>query len=138
MGDPDGFDDRVFSTLDQVRNHGGDQWWLYASTCRSCGQDWMIAQDERIHDNFLLKRIEPSIMQGIVQASCWPEDFTRFENVLRIERESGKIAQFLNPFDPALIATVADLRRERPDISIDDIAFVLGLSADSSASLARS
>ena len=59
MGDTEGLDERLFDTLDSVKDHGGGQWWLHASICRICGQNWMIAQDERIHDNFCLKRIDP-------------------------------------------------------------------------------
>jgi len=135
MGDPSGFDDQVFATLDRVREHGGAQWWLSVSTCSACAQSWLIAQDERIHDNFVLKRLKPAVMERIVQAAEWPDDFMRFERVLRFERESGKIAQFLNPRDPALVETVADLRRERPGISIEDIAFVLSISAEAAARL---
>lgn len=136
MGDPDGLDDRVLATLNRVRDHGGEQWWLYASTCSACGQHWMIAQDERIHDNYVLKRVEPAVMARIVQASDWPEDFVLFERVLRLEREAGKIAHFLNPRSPALIETVADLRRERPNISVEDIAFALALPVEFAARIA--
>ena len=31
MGSIDGLDDGVFETVEVVRNHGGDQWWLYLS-----------------------------------------------------------------------------------------------------------
>ncbi len=136
MGDPDGFDERVFATLDRVREHGGEQWWLYASMCSACGQSWIVAQDERIHDNFVLKRVDSAVIARIVEDSHWP-DFVCFERVLRLEREAGKVAQFLNPRDPALVETVAHLRRERPSISIDDIAFVLAISSESAARLAR-
>ena len=137
MGDPDGLDDRVFSTFDRVREHGGVQWWLYASTCGACGQSWMIAQDERIHDNFVLKRIEPAVLHRIVYASDWPGDFLHYEQVLRLERQSGKVARFLNPRSPALVETVSDLRRERPDISIEDVALVLAIPTESAARLLR-
>jgi hypothetical protein len=86
MGDPDGLDDRMVSTFDRVEDHGGEQWWLYASTCSVCGQNWMVAQDERIHDNYVLKRIDAAVMQKIVQSSHWPQDFLRYEDVLRLER----------------------------------------------------
>lgn len=137
MGDPDGLDVRIFATLDRIREHGGQRWWLYASTCRACGQDWLIAQEERIHDNFVLKRVEPIVMKRIVQASDWPGDFLSFERVLRLERESGKVARFVDPCSPALIETVVDLRRERADISIEDIAFALAISTESAARIAR-
>ncbi len=135
MGDPEGLDERIFKSLESIKDHGAPQWWLYASTCSVCGQSWMVAQDERIHDNFCLKRLNEGEMRGIVERSQWPEDFLHYERVLRIERQSGKIAQFLDPHSPALVDTVAELRRERPDISVDDIAYALAVSAKSAARL---
>ena len=135
MGDPNGLDDRVFATLDRVQRHGGTQWWLSISTCHVCGQNWMIAQDERIHDNFYLKRIDQFVLHEIVHRSHWPDDFLRYEQVLRLGRESGRIAQFANPHDPALIDTVSDLRRERRDISAEDIAYVLAIPHKAAAQL---
>lgn len=135
MGDAQGLDERVFQTLDLVQRHGGDQWWLYVSTCNGCGQDWMVAQDERIHDNFYLKRISPGTLREIVDDSRWPGDFVRYEQVLRLGRESGCIARFADPRDPALIHTAHDLRRERPDISLEDIAYVLAIPSSAAAQL---
>lgn len=135
MGDPEGLDERIFKSLDIVKDHGDPQWWLYASKCSVCGQSWMVAQDERVHDNFCLKRLDESVMGGIVGRSEWPEDFLHYERVLRIERQAGKIAQFLDPHSPALIDTVTELRRERPDISVDDIAYALAVSPKSAGRL---
>ena len=137
MGDSEGLDERVFATFDLVQNHGGDQWWLYVSTCNVCAQNWMVAQEERIHDNYCLKRIDPETMQGIINQSKWPEDFLRFEQVLRLERQSGQVAHFLDPRSPALIDTANDLRHERPDISDADIAFVLAISVSAAKRLSR-
>lgn len=137
MGDPNGLDDRVFSTLERVADHGGTHWWLYASTCSACGQSWMIAQDERIHDNFYLRRISPLTVREIIEHSQWPDEFLRYEQVLRIGRNSGRIARFLNPRDPALIDTANDLRRERPDISAEDIAYVLAIPLSAAVRLLR-
>jgi hypothetical protein len=137
MGDPNGLDEQVFATLDLVQNHGEEQWWLYVSTCMVCSQNWMIAQEERIHDNYCLKRLDPETMQGIIDQSRWPADFIRFEQVLRLERQSGKVAQFLDPRSPALIDTANDLRRERPGIPVEDIAFALAISVADAARLFR-
>lgn len=135
MGDPNGLDERLFDNLERVQDHGGEQWWLYASVCKACGQNWMIAQDERIHDNFYLKRLDGEAMREIVDHSRWPDDFIRYEQVLRLGRQSGKIAQFLDPRSPALVETARDLRRERPEISIEDIAYVLAIPVKSAARL---
>jgi len=137
MGDSEGLDERVFATFDLVQNHGSEQWWLYVSTCKVCAQNWMIAQEERIHDNYCLKRLDPEAMQGIIDKSLWPDDFLRFEQVLRLERESGRVARFLDPRSPALIDTANDLRRERPEIPVEDIAYVLAISVTDAARLFR-
>lgn len=138
MGDPDGLDERLFATLDLVQDHGGDQWWLYVSTCSACGQSWMVAQDERIHDNYYLKRISLETMREIINHSRWPDDFLRYEKVLRLGRDSGRVAQFLDPRSPALIDTAKDLRRERPDISVEEIAYVLAVPTKAVARLLTS
>jgi hypothetical protein len=82
----DGLDERVFASLDQLKNHGGEQWWLYVSGCQVCSQSWMIAQDERIYDNFYLRRLTPSECQEIVEQDHWPEEFLTYEQVLRLGR----------------------------------------------------
>jgi hypothetical protein len=97
IGEPDGLDERVFATFDLVQNHGGEQWWLYVSTCHVCEHNWMIAQEERIHDNYCLKRLDPKAMQAIIDQSKWPDDFLRFEQVLRLERHSGTSSLFFGP-----------------------------------------
>lgn len=128
MGSVDDLDERVFATLANVKDHGGHQWWLYASRCETCGQHWMIAQDERIHDNFYLKRLSPEAAEAIVERDCWPSDFLTFEQVLRLGIKSGRICVFLDPRSSTLVDTAQDLRRERPDISANEIAYLLGIS----------
>jgi hypothetical protein len=123
----DGLDERLFATLEEVQRHDGNQWWLYASTC-SCGQSWMIAQDERIHDNFYLKRISEGALRRIREDGDWPDDFLTYEQVLRLGAESGKTCRFLDAMSLSLIWTVEDLRRERRDISADEIAYLLAVS----------
>lgn len=127
MGHPDELDQRIFSSLKEVKKHGGVQWWLYVSTCTACAQSWMVAQDERIHDNFYLRRINAVVLRQIVDSNVWPEEFLRYEQVLRLGRQSGNVARFFDPQSPALVDTVRDLRRERPDISVEEIAYVLGV-----------
>jgi hypothetical protein len=123
----DGQDERVFATLDQVRDHGGEQWWLYASKCAECGQGWLVAQDERIHDNYYLKRLTAEALRGIVDDNIWPEDFLSYEQVLKVGVESGHTCTFFDTRSPALISTVGDLKRERPNISADEIASLLAI-----------
>jgi hypothetical protein len=101
----DGFDERVFRTLERAREHGGDQWWLYMSKCSACAQEWLVAQDERIYDNFYLKRLDPTEAQGIAQENRWPDDFITYERVLTLGRTLGQSWTFVGPRDRALVWT---------------------------------
>ena len=124
----DGLDERVFASLEQVAEHGGGQWWLYLSFCRVCAQNWMIAQDDRIYDNYYLRRVSPITRQGIVERETWPDELITYEQVLRLGRTLSQPWTFLDPKSPSLIWTVEDLRNERPDISIEEIAYLLAIS----------
>lgn len=131
----DGLDERVFASLEQVIEHGGDQWWLYLSECLKCSQSWMIAQDERIYDNYYLRRIAPSVRQAIIDLGQWPDEFLTYEQVLRLGRAMSKPWTFLDPRSPGLVWTAEDLRRERPDISFDEIAYLLAISVSDATKL---
>ena len=123
----EGQDERVFATLNNIRNHSADLWWLYLSKCSACEQDWLVAQDERIYDNYYLKRLDPAEAQDIVAGVRWPDDFISYERVLRLGRTLGQPWTFLDSRSPALIDTAADLRKERPDITVDEIAYLLAI-----------
>lgn len=132
-----GLDEIAFSTLDQVAEYGSEKWWLYASRCRICGQSWLIAQDERIHDNFHFKRIASEELAKITELSKWPEDFFLYEQVLRLGRESGHTCTFFDQKSPALVWTAEELREARRDISIEEIAYVLDVSESQAEKLLR-
>ena len=126
MGDHEGLDQRVFSSLENLKDHGDRQWWLYAARCASCNQAWMIAQEERIHDNYYLKRISAETLTSILQQDDWPPDFLRFEDVIRLGPDHEQVCYFMNPSD--LNYTVKELIWDRPDITSEDIAYLLCLS----------
>jgi hypothetical protein len=131
----DGKDERVFATLNNIRDHSGDLWWLYLSKCRTCEQDWLVAQDDRIYDNYYLKRLDPAEAQDLVADVRWPDDFISYERVLRLGKTLSHPWTFLNPQSPALIDTAADLRKERPDITDDEIAYLLAIKPKAAARL---
>jgi hypothetical protein len=131
----DGLDERVFASLEETVKHGGDQWWLYLSSCQACGQNWMIAQDERIYDNYYLRRISAITRQGIDERGEWPDEFLTYEKVLRLGRTMGPAWTFADPRSPALVWTAEDLRRERPDISVEEIAYLLAIPIPQAANL---
>jgi hypothetical protein len=131
----DGLDERVFETLEISRNHGGDLWWLYTSRCSACAQDWLVAQDERIYDNYYLKRLTSTEAREIIDSNLWPNDFITYERVLRLGRTLSGHWVFFDPKSPSLVWAVEDLIKERPDIGVDEIAYLLGIGRAAAARL---
>jgi hypothetical protein len=133
----DGQDERPFATVHPVCDHGGRQWWLYLSRCEACGQHWMVAQDDRIYDIFAMRRIDPAAAAGIVQAGEWPAEFLTYEAVLKVGQESGRAFRLLDPMSHALVQTAADLRAERADIAVEEMAYLLRITPSLVARLLR-
>ena len=131
----DGLDERVFASLERTREHGGDQWWLYLAKCSHCRQDWMVAQDERIYDNYYLKRLGPAEAKGVFETNRWPDDFITYERVLRLGRTLAQPWTFLDPRSPSLVWTAEDLVKERPDITVEEIAYLLAIEPKAAAHL---
>jgi hypothetical protein len=128
----------VFHTLDRVRDRGAPYWWLYASVCRACKTTWVVAQEERQNDIFILKRIEPPATDELLRNNVWPPGFERYEALLEIGHKYGRKARFLDPpEDSSLPWTIADLARERPGIAVSDLARLLNLAPDVATKLAR-
>lgn len=125
----DGLDERVFATVENVVNHGGDAWWLHLSQCCACGQHWMIAQEERIFDEHFMRRLTVDEANRILSVSDWPVEFSSYERVLKTGHTlSIRPCVFLERLAPSLVWTAEDLRRERPDISVEEIALLLGIT----------
>ncbi|MBX9885328.1 MAG: hypothetical protein K2X68_10185, partial [Novosphingobium sp.] len=125
----EGLDERVFATVRPIIDHGGAQWWLYLSRCTACGQYWMVAQDDRIYDEYLLRRLDGSAAQGIATDSTWPPDFITYEAVLRTCRIFAHPPIFFEALSHALVQTAHDVRQARPSITEKEIADLLGISA---------
>ena len=126
MGDSEGRDERVFASLERIADHGGDQWWLYLSRCSVCQTDWMVAQEERIHDNFYLRRLSADDASAIIERGQWPEEFLRFEDVIRLGPDNNAYAKFFNPDD--LTDTVKELIEARSEITSGEVAYLFCLS----------
>jgi hypothetical protein len=122
----DGLDARVFATLNRVRDHGGRQWWLYLSKCTSCGQNWMVAQEERIFDDYFLRRLSVAAADQIATDRRWPADFMTYERVLTLGHALSRPCTFADPLAGSLVWTAKDLREERPGITVEEIARLLG------------
>ena len=126
----DGLDERVFATVENVVDHGGHAWWLHLSRCRACGQHWMIAQEERIFDEHFLRRLTVDEANRIFAIAEWPVEFLSYERVLRTGHALRiRPCIFLARLSPSLVWTAKDLRKERLDISTEEIALLLGVTA---------
>jgi hypothetical protein len=134
---PMGHHDEVFRTLQMVRKRGTPRWWLYASTCSACGQTWMVAQEERHNDLFILRRLDPATTERLVRDGVWPPDFDRYETLLEIGRQAGRSVQFADVADSPLLHTIADLAKERPGIRVSELASLLNLDPTIATELAR-
>lgn len=86
----------------------------------------MIAQEERIHDNYYLKPLTTDQMKGIVERADWPQDFLRFEDVIKLGPDNNKVALFFDTND--LTDTVKELVETRDDISPTEVAYLFCLS----------
>jgi hypothetical protein len=126
----DGQDERLFANLSQASNYGPDKWWLTLERCQVCGQHWMVAQEDRIFDDYFLKRLNPPDAEAIVDAGKWPQDFSSYEKVLTLGLRMSRACRFPDEFATSLIDTTRDLRRDRPDISIEEIAELLGIETE--------
>lgn len=126
--------EKVFETLVKDVEFGEEKWWLYISTCSVCQTHWLIAQDDRIYDDFFMKRISAEELDA-ARAGKWPATFSTYENVLASGRKASNPPRFFEKFAASLIWTVQDLRRDRPEIGPQEIAYLLGLSGDHAAKL---
>ena len=131
----DGLDERVFATIERVRDHGDALWWLHLSKCSVCGQNWMVAQEERIFDEYFLRRLNDAEARQIGAEGQWPAEFLTYERVLKIGRTLSQPCIFFDALSPSLVWTVEDLRKERPDITVDEIAHLLGVTPKNAARL---
>jgi hypothetical protein len=117
----------VFRSLEVVAKHGAPLWWLWAARCRTCGQAWLVGQEERQYDVFCMKRLAPLELDEILRGGQWPKDFDSYETLLRIGSDAGRRVRFVDPMDSSMVPTIADLAKARPGISVAEIAKLLGV-----------
>jgi hypothetical protein len=126
----------VFRTLEVVAKRGAPLWWLGAARCRACGQAWLVGQEERQNDVFCMKRLAPMELDEILRGGQWPKDFDSYETLLRIGSGAGRRVRFADPMDSSMVATIADLAKARPGISVPEIAKLLGVDIELARALA--
>lgn len=127
----------VFRSLEEVARHGAPLWWLWAARCRTCGQAWLVGQEERQNDVFCMRRLAPLELDEILRGGPWPKDFDSYETLLRIGSDTGRRVRFVEPMDSSMVATITDLAKARPGISLQEIAKLLGIDLDLARALAQ-
>lgn len=104
-------------------------WWLWLGRCAHCGQHWMVAQEERVFDVFIVDRVSEEVAEEIVAEGQWPADFLTYEKVLTLGRTLCRSRLALRPDAGLTKYTVHELKAERPDINSAEIGVLLGMSA---------
>jgi hypothetical protein len=127
----------IFQSFERVRDRGAPYWWLSASECRVCKTLWVVAQESRQNDIFILRRLEPPADGLLLRDNVWPPDFERYEALLEIGRDYGRAVRFAEPENSSLAWTIADLAKERRGIAVSQLASLLNLTAETAAKLAR-
>lgn len=124
----DWFFEKFFATLTKLASPPTEQWWLYISRCNACSTNWLVAQEERIHDQFYVERISDHAVQK-AQAGIWPDQFQTYADVLDIGVKLGvREFRFLDPMSGALQVTVEELLITIPKISAKEVGIKLGIA----------
>lgn len=124
-----GSHDEIFASLKRIRRAGPPRWWLAAYVCDDCNQAWLVVQEERVTDNFILRKIDEQQRKLLAERDEWPGEFDTWAQVL--EHLPGG----LHPSD-TLAATI-DLAREQPGIHLNRLASILKLDTATADKLAR-
>ncbi len=125
-----GLDQRVFATVEEVVVAWPEQSWLSSARCRTCGQDWLIAAEELIYDDHLLRRLTAEETDDIEGGKAWPTDFDTYEKVLVAARDLSRPCRFIDPMSPALVYVVRNLIADRSNIQTAEIAWMMGIDVE--------
>ena len=124
-------DDAMFlSVVKERKNFGDPYWWLNLYSCNVCKQNWLLAQEERMNDIYILKRISAVDANLIYQENKWPASFRTYEELLKIGYDHGVKFRFCDPLSSSLCYLVADLIKERDDITPKEISVLLNLDEE--------
>jgi hypothetical protein len=120
----------LIARLDYVKWYGRNRWWVSLRKCPDCLRDWLVAQDERVHDFFALESLSIEQSAAIVESERWPDTYRLYREVLCLGVDAGFAARFVDPLDSSLIATLIDLHNEDPDLTVAAAAHALAIDSD--------
>jgi hypothetical protein len=126
-------DELVLPKLERVADAGRSLWWLSYRRCAPCGRHWLVAQEERINDVFVIREMSDDEARDIQQLGSWPEDFNKYETLLRLGQEAGHSARFMDSRCATLQRTAKNLIDDRPEITDEEIADLLNVSPEDAA-----
>ena len=127
----------TYDHFERIKERGDPYWWLHAARCSSCNTEWLVAQEERQNDVILVRRLAPNELSRILRDDLWPSDFDQYETLLRLGRAAGHTVRWVDPInDSSLEWTMADLARQRPGISVAELAELLDLDEDTVSTIA--
>lgn len=122
----------------ELSHRGDPYWWLHLSECSLCRTPWLVAQEERQNDVFILRRLPPKEAEAIVLDHRWPPYFDSYATLLRLGRDAGHSVTFLDPLgSSSLVTTMCDLARESPEMTLNEMAELLNIEMALAEALAE-
>jgi hypothetical protein len=109
----------------RVRLRGAPQWWLSLDICDSCNQKWLVAQEERFNDIYILRKISADEALLITAQNKWPPELDLYETLLLLGKAAGHEARFLDATDAEPIAI--DLVGQRTAVSAQEFSHLTNL-----------
>ncbi len=117
-------------SLHAIAKRGGRYWWLRCGRCDVCGQVWLDAQEERINDVWVMRKLHVREVERLIHDGVWPNDLDKYVTLLRAGRSAGVSVRWIS--DPRtsqmLRQTLHEIRAEDPDLSVEDAAVLLGMT----------
>lgn len=116
-------------------NKSQPQWWLSARRCAACDQHWLVAQDERLNDVWVLRRLDEDGASRLLNDGQWPDALQHYEEVIRKGGEWGHATRYANPLETWSIAV--DLIGQRPAMTDAELATLVNISPQAAAQVAQ-
>jgi hypothetical protein len=134
-----GVENPEIAPLEILADRSEPQWWLALARCRECGQSWLYAEESRIDDVWVLRRLCEEEAERIVMDGRWPSEFDSYERLLRIANAAGRHVRWLDPLEPrgSVQITMAELAVQNPDITLGELATLLSIDLDDARILAE-
>ena len=112
--------------FERCRLRGAPWWWLDYRRCLDCGQDWLVAQEERLNDIYVVKRLTASEANQIINLNAWPSRLQTYEELLIIGKSAGHSARYFDAEETLPIAI--DLVSQRLSMTNAELASLVNVS----------